>query len=313
MALGTPVTGPATLAAALSNPTEVRPSEVILIPLGDDGSPDLQTFGTPLRFQYFPESLSDSKAINYQQKEVPGGSLPIYQWVSSGERSVSFTAFFTSDTDLVADPQLAASLQESTLGMRDRNVDIRSAVAWLRSFMLPRYVNGSTGGGGGSSTQGTAPTGATGVGSGNVSAGVTYLTLPPRRLRLYIPNSGIGIAGGMMSAQEQQSNPDSVTCVMTQCEVEWSAYFPSGCPRIATVQLAFAQVAQLGQRVVFPSADGMQTIVKGTQQAGRTKFFGYKLTNRRRNDNAAAPDSESGQTGGAVAQAQADSILRRGL
>jgi hypothetical protein len=304
---------PTSLPKALSNPTEVRPSEVILIPLGDDGAPDLQTFGTPLRFQYFPESLTDSKAINYQQKEVPGGSLPLYQWVSSGERSIIFTAFFTSDTDLVADPQLAESLQSSTLGLRDRNVDIRSAVAWLRSFMLPRYVNGSTGGGGGSSVQGTAPTGNTGVGSGAQSSGVTYLTLPPRRVRLYIPNSGIGVAGGMMGAQEQQALPDSVTCVMTQCEVEWTAYFPSGCPRIASVQLGFAQVAQLGQRVLFPSADGMQSVVQGSPDRGRTRFYGYKLTNRRRNDSAAAPDSESGQTGGAVAQAQADSILRGGV
>lgn len=252
----------------------------------------------------------DRQTTEALRQTIPGGSLPLYQWVSSGERGISFTATFTSDTDLVADPQLATSLHESTSGLRERNVDIRSAVAWLRSFMHPRYVNGSTGGGGGNSVQGTAPTSNVGVGSGSQSSGLSYLTLPPRRLRLYIPNSGIGIAGGMVSAQEQQSMADSVTCVMTQCEVEWTAYFPSGCPRIATVQLAFSQIAQLGQRVVFPSADGMQAVVQGTQQPGTPKFFGYKLANRRRNDNAVAPDNTSGQTAGIASQVITDADLR---
>lgn len=278
---------PQSLAGALADPKAERPSEVIIIPLADDGTPDLQTFGAPLRLQYFPESISDSKTMNYQQKEIPGGSLPIYQWVSSGERTLAFTATFTTDVDLISDPQLAALIQAPTSGLRDRNVDIRSAIAWLRSFTLPRYVNGSSGGGGGSSVQGLAPTTS---GGGNGTSGITYTTLPPRRVRLYIPNSGIGVAGGMFSAQSQQALPDSVVCVMTQCEVEWTAFFPSGFPRIATVQLTFAQIAQMGQSVVFPSADGMQGAVTGSLDSKNVRFYGYKLTNRQRGTSTVAPD-----------------------
>lgn len=179
-------------------------------------------------FQYFPESISDSKSVNYQQKEIPGGSLPLYQWIASGERLVSFTATFSTDVDLRSDPKDGTSVKSQGLvnrlkssGVAKRNADLRSAVAWLRRYMLPTY------------------------------SGSEYrATTAPSKLRLSLPGSGIGVAGGVVRGSVLD---DTIICVMTQCEVNYEAFFPSGLPRYATVQLAFAQIPQLNGVVVFPS------------------------------------------------------------
>jgi hypothetical protein len=211
-----------------------------------------------LRFQYFPESIADSKAVNWAPKEVPGGSLPLYQWISSGERGISFQAVFTTDVDFsfnnrkaTLDRTTALSFSDSNIKRTDesRNIDIRSAVMWLRRFMLPRY-------------------------GGSVETG-TPLTTAPHKLQLYMPGTGIGWAGGAGSNTHTQQ--DFITAIMTACEVEWVQFFPSGFPRIATVQLAFAQVAQFKGRVEFPAPNGDfdRKVMKG--DASGTNSFPYTL------------------------------------
>lgn len=44
-----------------------------------------------------PSSITESKAANWIRQEIPGQSDPLLQWVSGGERVVSFTAFVTKD------------------------------------------------------------------------------------------------------------------------------------------------------------------------------------------------------------------------
>jgi hypothetical protein len=193
---------------------------------------DSERVGSILRFQYFPESISDQKAVNWAPKDIPGGSLPLYQWVSSGERSISFSAVFTTDVDFSTEAngqQLSASIRSLLKGSGEegRNQDIRTAVMWLRRFMMPRY---------GSEQQTGTP-----------------LTRAPRKLRLIMPGTGIGWAGGAGNGNHTQR--DSIVAIMTACEVEWVQYFPSGFPRIATVQLSFAQMAQYQQAVQFPAPD----------------------------------------------------------
>jgi hypothetical protein len=176
-----------------------------------------------LRFQYYPASISDTKAVTYSQKAVPGGSLPLYQWINGGERVISFTAMFSSDIDLslTSDAVGAGSLVDEVKanGVEDRNVDVRAALVWLRSFMLPMYL----------------PSG----------------TLPPPKAILQLPGTGIGLMGGAVNGQTEAMN-DSVVCVMNQCDVEIKASFPSGTIRLAAVQLGFAQVPQRGGVVAFP-------------------------------------------------------------
>lgn len=190
-----------------------------------------------LHFQYFPESISDSKSVNWSPKEIPGGSLPLYQWISSGERSISFQAVFTTDIDFSLEGAKAL-VNASVTAARSvkpasdsRNVDIRTAVMWLRRFMMPRYA-------------------------GNVATGAP-LTSAPRKLQLVMPGTGIGWAGGggVGGAGGVHCGQHYLTAVMTACEVEWVQFFPSGFPRIATVQLSFAQVAQFKGRVEFPAPD----------------------------------------------------------
>lgn len=192
-------------------------------------------------FQYYPESITDSKNVNYQTKEIPGGSLPLYQWISSGERVISFTAQFTCDVDLsmgvpidefvpASVTQQAQSIVTRTVrqrlksaGATRRNPDLRGAIAWLRRFTLPEYK----------------------------TDGNQYLTLAPPKLRLLLPGSGIGIAGGAVPDTAGGSD-DAITCLMTQCEVSYDAFFPTGIPRSASVSLSFAQVPQLAGAVYFP-------------------------------------------------------------
>jgi len=194
----------------------------------------LEDLPGPRRFQYFPETLTDTKAVNYQKKDIPGASLPIYQWINSGERVISFSTVFTSDTDLtlgrgrgINEALLQRHKNSSTLG---RNVDCRSAVAWLRSFTMPRFVAGG-------------------------SAGGQPLSQAPARCLLHLEGSGIGIAGGGV-ATPGKGDVDAVMCLMSQCDVQWEAFFPSGFPRVVSVNLSFVEIAQSGAaKVEFPSFD----------------------------------------------------------
>lgn len=252
--------GLGSLVSGLSPPGFKRKSVAYLVELGDDGAP-LKEEGPnskPVirKFQYYPDSLSDSKAVNYATKEVPGGSLPLYQYINSGERVVSFTVVFTSDIDYFAtDSSIGyrpegAGTSETDLfdsssavwdsevnkvneiikrtrasGVSERNVFIPAALLWLRRFVFPRYGNGRE----------VEPA----------------LTRPPSKLLLVLPGTGFSRSGGTGGTGSDSSG---MICIMTQCDVTYEALFPSGCPRKASVSLAFAQTAQIGNTVVFPRA-----------------------------------------------------------
>lgn len=49
-------------------------------------------------FQLNPTSIEDSKSSNWVAHNIPGQSDPIYQWVSGGQRVVSFQLLVTKDT-----------------------------------------------------------------------------------------------------------------------------------------------------------------------------------------------------------------------
>ena len=54
--------------------------------------------GSPYgRFLLNPTSWSESKSVNWAAKEVPGQSNQVFQWISSGARTVSFDALITKD------------------------------------------------------------------------------------------------------------------------------------------------------------------------------------------------------------------------
>lgn len=255
--------GITSLGAALQSTVHRSKGQVMLQELVEPDDSPL----TALAFQYFPESISDQKSVNWRSSEVPGGSLPIKQFVSGGDRTISFTAFFSTDvnlTDGTMDPDpvklVAAAATMKQVGIDDRNIDIRSAILWLRRFMYPRYDA-----------------------KGGSSSGGAPVTYAPRKLRLIIPNSGIGLAGcGAIG-------PHAILCCMTQCEVTWMSYFPNNMPRLAKVQLGFSELAQSGGSVTFPSPTPDMDTAAGGYEDGVSVLV-----------NTATPSSIGGLSGGRI-------------
>lgn len=235
--------------------------------IGLDPETDSPTTG--IEFQYFPDSVSDSKSINHVPREPPGASLPIYQWVSSGERTISFTVVFTCDTDLLSSAgdigltpvlRLGDVREEEDVDRgaiartaRDRTAqiiaagygsyvpDIRATLAWLRSFTIPSY--GSKG---------------------------DFRTTPPGKLLLTMENSGIGLLGG----DSGLTGDDTILCIMIDCGITFESFFPSGLPRVVTVSLSFAQIGQMYGRVRFPSrTEKLDRYASEGSGAGENRVF----------------------------------------
>lgn len=214
------MSGLLSLSSALTSSLHKQKGDVLLTELQE---PD-DKLGSTLRFQYFPDSIQDSRDVNLRPREIPGGSLPIYQWTSGGPRTISFTAVFSTDVNFATTPALSGAVvaRLKAVGEESRNIDIRSAIVWLRRFTYARYGDPTTSG--------------------------VPLTYPPRKTYLSIPGSGIGLAGmgGFGGA-------DAVLCQMTHCDVHYISFFPNNLPRLVTVSLSFAEIAQLGGQVQFPS------------------------------------------------------------
>jgi len=259
-----------TLAAGIQSVSAVRRSEVYITELGDDDLPIIES-GVPQwrKFQYFPESVADTKQVNYQPKEVPGGSLPLYQYTGSGERTLAFTAYFTTDVDHLVNQRsidfdarpIGGTLGDQTLplvatrtstvsdavedsrnrmvasGAQHRNPFIPGALVWLRRFMFPRY--GET-----------------------AEIGVP-LTKPPHKLLLHFTGSEIERLGG---GGGFSVGGGGILCGMTTCDINIEAFFPSGNIRIASVSLSFAEVPQRGGSVKFPSAEPLDTVANDWYQ-----------------------------------------------
>jgi hypothetical protein len=184
--------------------------------------------GSAIAFQYWPESIQDSRSVEWNPRNIPGGSHPIYQWTHGGERRISFTSVFTTDTapaeellaatraDIVGFEQrspyaLQADVPLSGLEIGKRDIDLRVVVAWLRWFTYPTYGTGDD-----------------------------LRAYEPAKALLVLPNTKLGHNG-----------TDYIVTVMTQCDITYEAWFPSGFPRIMEVSLEFAEVVQTSQRVRF--------------------------------------------------------------
>ncbi len=227
---------------------ELKQAFIVAKDLAPDETPPWESAenGAPeIAFQYWPESLTDSRESTWNPRYIPGGSHPIYQWTHGGERRLSFTAVFTTDTEPdipdrpgsgggvsesgvaqagTADSPYNASVGDfgitSGLSLGKRDVDLRSVVSWLRYFTYPFYGTG---------------------GSGN-----DIRVFEPPKVMLVMPNSKLAHNGS-----------DHITTVMTQCEVTYQEWFPNGFPRIIEVGLEFAEVVQEDGSVRFHNREDM--------------------------------------------------------
>lgn len=191
-----------------------------------------------IAFQYWPETVQDSRAVDWNPRSVPGGSHPIYQWSASGERKISFTAVFTNDFEpeeekgsggvggLIDSAVNAVQSAAASIGLAGsppkpgdklRQVDVAAAISWLRWFTYPYYEQDD------------------------------LRVYEPAKALLVMPGSSISFDG-----------EHSIACVMTQCEVTYEAFFPNGAPRIVEVSLEFAEVVQSETGVRFHSRDKMK-------------------------------------------------------
>jgi len=224
------------LASVLIGAMDTAPGETVpwANDFGDAPTGDLSTFdgfetarNTYLGLQYWPESISDSRGSEWSPRNIPGGSHPIYQWTHGGERRISFTAVFSTDTappdetsgrdDPYADISQLAGIRKGT-----RDMDIRAAINWLRYFTYPRY-----------------------------GTGADLRAYEPPKCILVMPNMGMGHDGS-----------DYIVAVMSQCDVTYEACFPNGVPRLCEVSLEFAETVQYGNRVRFHDRANM-TVSRG--------------------------------------------------
>jgi hypothetical protein len=207
-----------------------QPQRPYITPLSakDDSRLDSQT----RYFQYWPEEINDNKQTNWETKNIPGLSHPIYQWISGGGREISFTAIFTRDRALTSvekqllnSVEVDASYASSFIGTLSgvpgtsfpydpRNVDIPSALAYLRQFLYPTYSNNPQ-----------------------------ERAKPPAKLILGFPGSRIN------ANPWGQLSDDELVCFMTQCDISIGGFFGDGTPRIAKVALQFTELIQYEQRV----------------------------------------------------------------
>jgi hypothetical protein len=199
------------LAQAIGIKSTANPVKACLS--GLDRKTGQESSTTPvIGFQYFPEQIQDIQSARYSERDVPGGSHPILQYLGGGSRTLSFTAFFTQEQNPEsASNSLLTGLLTGTAEFgipQDRNdtVDVASAIRWLRSYIAPNYETGG------------------------------LMKAPPVAI-LYLPNSGI---------IGHDKFKDSVTCVMTQCDVTYEAFHRNGSPRIVAVSLSFTETMQVG-------------------------------------------------------------------
>jgi len=234
-----------TIARAFKGGMAPKPARGYLIPR-DVFNGDEPMIEDRRSFQYFPATIADSMGTNYQTKIIPGLSHPLYQWTSGNERTISFEVIFTRDRTYTAEEQsgvdggdnknynaaYASSAFKGIASNNDpRNVDIPSAVAWIKSFLLPEY---STDGRGSFSSTPQRPR-------------------PPMKLILGMP--GVRLNWGVPSLPAFEIN-----CILKAAPVTYEGFFHDGTPRMVKMALTFAEIIQVGGTIVVQDGATMRSV-----------------------------------------------------
>jgi len=164
-------------------------------------------------FQFWPESISDSISMNYVDKAIPGGSHNLKQWVSNGGRTIGFQVQLARtmlreqdipDLSLGGVVKIPSTIDHQSVTNAPWNRDIRQDVLWLRSFCYP-----------------------------TISADKSS-TKPPPICILHAEGLALGHAIG----------DDFFIGMMAACNITYVRLFENGVPRLATVDLSFAEIVQ---------------------------------------------------------------------
>ena len=98
------------LSSSLKNKLNERKQAVVLWKINPTGSTDT-TSG--FQFQYFPETITDTKAVNYAPREALGGNLPIYQWINGGENRSTIKDFYGAGQEDESRKMITAELSRA--------------------------------------------------------------------------------------------------------------------------------------------------------------------------------------------------------
>ena len=182
-----------------------------------------------MELEFWPSSLSDTKDVNYEVKSIPGSSIPIRHWVSSGERRLSFTVVLVCEIDpgqnLGLSGGVAVPIVSSQLGKHIQQysstsrgiVDIDKAARWIHSFLYPARYHRNDG-----------------------------HAIPPRKIMVVFPGTQLDEKGGR-----------GLLGQVISCPTEIKSWFPSGAPRFATIELTIAQIQDNPWRSFAPTSDDL--------------------------------------------------------
>jgi len=185
------------------------PRSAFLFPESSIGGTSIPGDDQVFVFQYWPETIEDSYSPTYGDRQIPGGSHPLYQWTGGSGRDITFTATFTAEVDVGvtrgAFGTRNPAITELTPSAR-YTVDVRAALNRLRSLMLPDY-NGT-------------------------GSNINTLASPPKKFYLVLQGSRLG------------GNKDYILCILRSAPITYQASFPNGTPRMAEVSLTCTEIVQ---------------------------------------------------------------------
>lgn len=155
-------------------------------------------------FQFWPESMTDSIEIGWNELQVPGLSHGIMQWSFNGGRTISFEVVIGRYLKHEEDAGFLELIPDANdTENKPYNADVREAIKYLRSFCYPQYSLSDV------------------------------LEEPPPACLLHAPGMNLN-----------EDGRDTIWTVMTGCEVTYNRCFPSGRPRLATVSITLKQIIQ---------------------------------------------------------------------
>lgn len=121
------------------------------------------------RFLLNPSTIEETKTANWNQTQIPGQSDPILQWMSSGPRTLNFTALVTGETSNlntstqssplksapaqnvlskiassffnVSLPTSRQTIEEAEAKSIEKKLDVSGHLDYYRSLLYPLYDN----------------------------------------------------------------------------------------------------------------------------------------------------------------------------
>jgi hypothetical protein len=207
--------------------TYQKPAEFVIMPLDSNGKEN-QAYGGKKTLQYWPETIDTSQSSNWQSIEIPGSPLPLKQWTSGGDHTISFSVTFSRDID----GEIGKDVDEDKF-----NVDIEGAIAWLRMLGTLSYE----------------------------TVGDSVVSVAPPVLWLFAPKVLLGVnwAAGETFGQSQygfESGGNGIYVHLDEVAVSRMNWFQTGNTRYANLPLSFSETMQIGGGIYPYSAKDFRSM-----------------------------------------------------